>query len=88
MGRPIGELKLAGHERGAPENWGRGSKSAQALALRARMILLCAASKTNTEVAAELLVTKQTVGKWRQRFMDRRLASVARFCMRTLDTGH
>ena len=71
-GRPTAELKLAAHEQEALENWVRRPKSAQALALRARMVLLCAAEKTNTEVAAELGVTKQTVGKWRQRFLDKR----------------
>jgi transposase/transposase-like protein len=43
------------------------------LALRARIILLCAAGQTNTEVAAALGITKQTVGKWRQRFVAKRL---------------
>src|SRR5579863_7759702 len=73
MGRPTAELKLAAHEREALENWTRRPKSAQALALRARMILGCAGGQTNTEVAAALRITKQTVGKWRQRFIDRRL---------------
>jgi transposase len=41
--------------------------------MRARIILLCADGWTNTEVAAELEVAKQTVGKWRQRFVDKRL---------------
>jgi transposase len=72
-GRPIPELKLTKAERETLEAWCRRPKSAQALAQRARMILLCAASHSNTEVAAELHVTKQTVGKWRQRFLDRRL---------------
>jgi transposase len=72
-GRPTAELKLAAHEQQSLENWARRPKSAQALALRARMILLCASGKTNTEVAAELHVTKQTVGKWRQRFISKRL---------------
>src|SRR5579863_1229548 len=73
MGRPTAELKLAAHERAALENWTRRPKSAQALALRARMILGCASGRTNTEVATELKVTKQTVGKWRKRFLDKRL---------------
>jgi transposase len=73
MGRPTVELKLVPHEQEALENWARRPKSAQALALRARMILLCGTGQTNTEVAAELKVTKQTVGKWRQRFLDKRL---------------
>jgi transposase len=35
--------------------------------------MLCAEGFTNTEVAARVRWTKQTVGKWRQRFLDRRL---------------
>jgi hypothetical protein len=40
---------------------------------RARVVLGCAAGKTNTVVARELWLTKQTVGKWRTRFLTRRL---------------
>jgi transposase len=73
MGRPTAELKLSQTEKETLENWARRPKSAQALALRARMILHCAEQNTNTEVAEELGVTKQTVGKWRRRFVEKRL---------------
>lgn len=73
IGRPTAKVKLTEHEREALRNWARRPKSAQALALRARMILLCAEERTNTEVAADLEVTKQTVGKWRKRFLQKRL---------------
>lgn len=73
MGRPAAELKLAAHERETLKSWTRRPKSAQAVALRARMILRCAAGQTNTEVAAALRITKQTVGKWRRRFLNKRL---------------
>ena len=43
------------------------------MAQRARLILGCAAGRTNTVVARELRLTKQTVGKWRSRFLARRL---------------
>jgi transposase len=72
-GRPTPSLRVTQGERETLQNWSRRPKSAQALALRARMILLCAAGRSNTEVAAELRITKQTVGKWRQRFLDKRL---------------
>jgi transposase len=72
-GRPTAALVVTQGERETLQNWSRRPKSAQALALRARMILLCAAGRSNTEVAAELRITKQTVGKWRQRFLDKRL---------------
>src|SRR5262245_41078121 len=32
--------------------------------------------QTNTQVARELRVTKQTVGKWRSRFLDQRVESL------------
>lgn len=73
MGRPTAKLNLSADEQQALENWSRRPKSAQALALRARMILLCAQDLSNTEVAAQLRVTKQTVGKWRARFIEKRL---------------
>jgi len=48
-------------------------KTAQALALRARIVLACAAGQTNNAVAARQGVTKQTVSKWRARFVEHRL---------------
>jgi transposase len=72
-GRPIPSLLLTAHESEALRAWTRQPKCPQALALRARLILLCAAGHSNTEVAADLHVTVQTVGKWRQRFIDKRL---------------
>jgi transposase len=41
--------------------------------LRARIVLLCAAGLSNSEVARRLHVTGATVGKWRQRFVPLRL---------------
>ena len=73
IGRPAAKVELTEHEREALQNWARRPKSAQALTLRARMILLCADKRTNTEVAAELELAKQTVGKWRKRFLQKRL---------------
>jgi transposase len=72
-GRPIPALLLAKGEREALRAWTRQPKCPQALALRARVILLCADGLSNTETAAELHVTVQTVGKWRQRFIEKRL---------------
>ena len=72
-GRPIPKLTLTEAERETLQNWVRRPKSAQALALRARLILRCAEGLTNTQVADQVQVRKATVGKWRQRFVDRRL---------------
>jgi transposase len=43
------------------------------LALRCRIVLGCAAGASNLEVARELGVSRATVGKWRSRFVARRL---------------
>jgi len=72
-GRPIPPLTLTPNERETLERWARRAKTAQAVAQRARLILGCAAGRTNTIVAHELRLTKQTVGKWRSRFLLRRL---------------
>ena len=73
IGRPIPPLSLTDEERGMLEQWTRRPTTAQALALRARIILACGAGKTNTAVAQELRVTGATVGKWRRRFGEQRL---------------
>jgi transposase len=72
-GRPIAPLSLAIEERESLENWARRPTSAQALAQRARIVLECAAGNPNLAVARKLRITPQTVGKWRQRFLERRL---------------
>src|SRR5262245_21883662 len=41
----------------------------QALADRARIVLLCASWKSNSDVAAEMRVSNTMVGKWRNRFV-------------------
>ena len=73
LGRRIPPLPLDGEERVSLEQLTRRQKTAQALALRARIVLACVSGKTNTAVAEELRVSKPTVGKWRRRFLERRL---------------
>jgi transposase len=48
-------------------------KTAQALAVRARIVLACAEGSQNKEVAAKLRLDEATVGKWRRRFVERRI---------------
>ena len=72
-GRPIPSLTLTVEERETLERWTRRPKTNQALALRARIILASAGGSANTEVAKRLGVIKQTVGKWRTRFLHKRL---------------
>jgi len=72
-GRPKRELVLSGDERETLERWARRPNSAQALALRCRIVLACAGGGNNIEVARRLGVHDSTVGKWRNRFIARRL---------------
>ena len=65
-------LDLSEAERTELESWSRRRKTAQALALRARIVLRSAAGLTNTSIAAELGIAKHTVGKWRERFAQQR----------------
>jgi transposase len=76
-GRPKAELMLTEEERVTLQRWARRPKSAQALALRARIVLACAAGTSNTDVAEQLRINKVTVGKWRARFVHRRLAGLS-----------
>ncbi len=72
-GRPKAHLALSGEEREALERWARRPTSAQALAQRCRIVLACAEGLTNQQVAAAEGVDQVTVGKWRSRFVERRL---------------
>jgi transposase len=72
-GRPKAELVITVTERETLAQWARRRKTAQAIAQRARIVLACATGATNGAVAAQLGVTGQMVGKWRARFVTRRL---------------
>ena len=72
-GRPKAQLVLVQAEREQLQAWALRRKTAQALALRSRIVLSCAQGHTNDQVAALLRVTPQTVCKWRLRFVRQRL---------------
>lgn len=77
MARPgpeLAPLDLTAQEQAELQRWVRRRKSAQDLALRARIVLACARTDTDgtpasqSEVARELGVHAETVRKWRTRF--------------------
>ncbi len=72
-GPQLSELKLTAQESNQLVEWTRRHKTSQALALRSRIVLACAQGADNSEVARRCRVTRQTVGKWRSRFLERRL---------------
>jgi transposase len=71
--RPKAQLVLTESEREQLTAWTLRRKTAQALALRARIVLACADGVANKAVAARQHVTPQTVSKWRARFVEHRL---------------
>ena len=72
-GRPKAQLVLTESEREQLTALTLRRKTAQAMALRARIVLACADGVANKEVAARQRVTQQTVSKWRARFVEQRL---------------
>jgi transposase len=74
-GRPKAALTLSTEERLALERLANRRKSAQAMAMRARIVMRCAKSDapTNRDVAGQLGVSEAMVGKWRKRFVEHRL---------------
>jgi transposase len=67
-GRPKKPLEIAGEEREKLTTMALRPKSAQAMAMRARIVLCSGQGLSNSEVARKLHVTGATVGKWRERF--------------------
>jgi len=76
LGRPLQPVLLTVEERTTLEGWATRRSTAQALALRARIVLQAAAGVSNTVIARHERVTRPTVGKWRGRFLRKRLAGL------------
>jgi transposase len=70
-------LVLTDEERQVLEGWARRRKTAQALALRSRIILACADGAGVSTVAADLGISRTTAGKWRSRFLEARLKGLS-----------
>ena len=76
MGRPKAELILTSDEQAQLQSLARSRSLPAGLAVRAKLILACAAGALNSEVAHRLGVTNATVGKWRRRFVERRISGL------------
>ena len=69
----LAPMVLSDDERRVLEGWARRRKTAQALALRSRIVLASAGGAPVSAVAAELGISRTTAGKWRSRFLEDRL---------------
>jgi transposase len=63
-------IELDEAEREQLERWARRRSSAQALALRSRIVLAADAGLSNTEIAGRLGIAHASVRKWRNRFAE------------------
>jgi len=72
-GRPKAELVLSKEEERELQSLARRSRTAPQLARRARIVLASASGLDNKTVARKTRVSQATVGKWRTRFVQRRM---------------
>src|SRR5450631_2394196 len=73
VGRRKADLVLDDAQRAQLIRWARRAKTAQYLALRAKIVLRCAEGGTNKQAAADLGADESTVERWRARFIAGRL---------------
>ena len=76
MGRPKTVLELTDDERSALIRITRRRTISAAIVLRAKIVLKCATGAENQHVTEALSVSQNTVGKWRRRFIEKRLDGV------------
>jgi transposase-like protein len=73
LGRPKAALVITDVERIELVRLTKRAHVNRRLAFRARLVLACADTLTDTAVARRHRTTNPTVGKWRKRFIERRL---------------
>jgi transposase len=69
-------ITLTDEERATLTKWARGRSTPSRLVQRAQIVLAAADGRENREIAAELCCTRRTVGTWRNRFAQQRLAGI------------
>jgi transposase len=75
-GRPKPALKLTPDEQIQLRSWAASRTLPHALVARARLVLWSVQGQNNSQIARRLHWTNATVGKWRQRFVEYRLAGL------------
>ena len=69
-GRPLAPLFLTVEDRAQLVGWSKRPKTAQALAMRSRIVLMAADGLSNTVIASQLRTMQHTVSKWRRRYLQ------------------
>ena len=76
MGRPKADLMLQPAERAQLQSMVRSRSIPAALRERAQIVLASAEGEPNSSIAARLGHTNAMIGKWRRRFVERRIAGL------------
>ena len=72
-GRRLPELELSEQQRTTLQGWTRRRKTAQALSMRAQIVLRASEGGTATAIAVQMHACIQTVSKWWRRFAEQGL---------------
>ena len=70
------KIELTEDERGTLLKWSRGKRTQARVVERAKIVLAAADGKQNKQIAIDLAISEPTVGKWRKRFAEQRLAGI------------
>jgi len=76
IGRPLPALQLSAEERQQLDSFAASRSLPHSLVSRARLVLWAAEGVPNQEIGFRLNWSKPTVGKWRQRFVEHRIAGL------------
>jgi len=76
-------ILLSVEERKVLERWARGRRTPARLVLRSKIVLMASDRTMNKEIASELGTDQQTVGRWRKRFAEKRLAGIEKDALRS-----
>src|SRR5712691_2729102 len=69
-------LVVSPEDRAQLRRWTKRRKSSNGLAQRASIVLRGADGQASSQVASELRINRNTVGKWRRRYLERGLAGL------------
>jgi transposase len=71
-------VELSSEERATLTRWARGRRTQARLVVRAKIVLAAAEGRQSQDIALELGVTRRTVGRWRTRFVRKRLEGISK----------